>query len=47
MRLAHAYDRAGRGADAQATLQRVMDEFPTSLYFDNAERDLEALQTES
>jgi tetratricopeptide (TPR) repeat protein len=47
MLLAHAYDRAGRSEEARATLQRVIEEFPTSLYFTNAERDLEALQTES
>ncbi len=45
MRLGHAYDLAGRSGDAQATFQRVMDEFPTSFYFANAERELQALQT--
>jgi len=45
MRLGYAYDLAGRSADAQATFQRVMDEFPTSFYFANAERELLALQT--
>ncbi len=46
MRLGHAYDLAGRSGDARATFQRVMDEFPVSVYFDNAERELQALQTE-
>ena len=45
MRLGHAYDLAGRSGDARATFQRVMDEFPTSFYFANAERELQALQT--
>ena len=46
MRLGHAYGLADRSADARATFQRVMDEFPASLYFANAERELQALQTE-
>ncbi len=46
MRLGHAYDLAGRVDDARATYQRVMNEFPFSVYGDNAERKLEALQTE-
>lgn len=46
MRLGHAYDLAGRSGEAQATFQRVMDEFGrTSFYFANAERELQALQT--
>ena len=45
MRLGHAYDLAGRLEDARATFQRVMDEFPASFYFANAERELQALQT--
>ena len=47
MRLGHAYDLAGRPGDARATFQRVMDEFPTSFYFANAEREFQALQTAS
>ena len=46
MRLGHAYGLAGRSSDAQATFQRVMDEFPASFYFADAERELGALQTE-
>ncbi len=47
MRLGHAYDLAGRAEDARTTYQRVMDEYPFSIYGDNAERKLEALQTEA
>ena len=46
MRLGHAYGLADRSGDARATFQRVMDEFPASLYFVNAEREFQALQTE-
>ena len=46
MRLGHAYGLADRSEDAQATFQRVMDEFPASLYYGNAERELQALLTE-
>ena len=45
MRLGQAYGLAGRSGDARATFQRVMDEFPTSFYFANVERELQALQT--
>ena len=45
IRLGHAYDLAGRSEDARTTFQRVMDEFPTSFYFANAERELQALQS--
>ena len=47
MRLGHAYGLTGRSEDARTTFQRVMDEFPTSFYFDNAERELQALQSAS
>ena len=46
MRLGQAYGLAGRSGDARATFQRVMDEFPVSVYFANAEREFQALQTE-
>ena len=46
MRLATAYDRAGRTGDARATYQRVLDEFPTSPYLGSAERELEALSND-
>lgn len=46
MRLGHAYGLAGRSSEAQATFQRVMDEFPASLYVADAERELQALHTE-
>ena len=46
MRLGHAYDLADRSGDARAAFQRVMDEFPASLYIATAERELQALQTE-
>jgi outer membrane protein assembly factor BamD (BamD/ComL family) len=46
MRLGHAYDLAGRADEARATFQRVLEEFPFSLYSANAERELEALQAQ-
>ena len=46
MQLGHAYRLAGRSDDARAAFQRIMDEFPTSLYFTNAERELQVLQVE-
>ena len=46
MQLGHAYRLAGRADDARAAFQRIMDEFPTSLYFPNAERELQVLQIE-
>lgn len=46
MRLARAYEEAGRAGDARATYERVLNEFPTSLYLTNAERQLEALATD-
>ena len=46
MQLGHAYRLAGRTDDARAAFQRIMDEFPTSLYFPNAERELQVLQIE-
>ena len=46
MQLGQAYRLAGRADDARAAFQRIMDEFPTSLYFPNAERELQVLQIE-
>ena len=46
MRLGHAYGLAGRSGDAQATFQRVIDEFPGSFYRANAEREFQALEIE-
>lgn len=46
MQLGHAYRLAGRTDDARAAFQRIMDEFPTSLYFPDAERELQVLQIE-
>ena len=46
MQLGRAYQLAGRSDEARATFQRVMDEFPTSLYFTNAQRELQVLQIE-
>ncbi len=46
MQLGNAYRLAGRSDDARAAFQRIMDEFPTSLYFTNAERELQVLQIE-
>ncbi len=46
MRLGQAYGLAGRLAEAQAVFQRVMDEFPASLYFADADRELQALRTD-
>jgi predicted negative regulator of RcsB-dependent stress response len=45
MRLGQAYLLAGRSSDAQATFQRVINEFPASYYFADAEREFQALQT--
>ena len=46
MQLGQAYRLAGRTDDARAAFQRIVDEFPTSLYFPNAERELHVLQIE-
>ena len=46
MQLGRAYTLAGRADDARAAFQRIMDEFPTSLYFPDAERELQVLQIE-
>ena len=46
MELGRAYQLAGRSDEARAAFQRIMDEFPTSLYFTNAERELQVLQIE-
>ena len=46
MQLGHAYRLAGRSDDARAAFQRIMDEYPTSLYFTNAERELQVLQVQ-
>jgi predicted negative regulator of RcsB-dependent stress response len=46
MRLGHAYDLAGRSDEARATFQRVLEEFPQSIYSANAERELESMQAQ-
>lgn len=46
MELGRVYRLAGRSADARAVFQRIVDEFPTSLYFTDAERDLQVLELE-
>lgn len=46
MELGRVYRLAGRPADARAVFQRIVDEFPTSLYFADAERDLQVLELE-
>ena len=46
MRLGQAYGLAGRSGEAQAIFQRVVDEFPASLYFADADRELQALRTD-
>ena len=46
MRLGHAYTVAGRTDEARATFQRILDDFPQSLYSANAERELETLQAQ-
>jgi len=43
MRLGRAYEAAGRTPEARASYQRILDEFPLSLYAASAETDLEAL----
>lgn len=40
MQLAHAYDKAGRTADAKTAFKRVVDEFPESLYVAEARQEL-------
>ncbi len=46
IRLGHAYALAGRSGDARATFRRVIVEFAGSFYRANAERELQALDTE-
>ena len=46
MQLGRAYRSAGRTGDARTTYQRVVEEFPSSLYSPNAERELQALGIE-
>ena len=46
MRLGQAYTLAGRSAEAEAIFQRVVDEFPASLYYTEADRELQALRTD-
>ncbi|MDA1092686.1 MAG: tetratricopeptide repeat protein [Acidobacteria bacterium] len=46
MRLGQAYELAGRTDEARATFQRVLEEFPQSVYAANAERELESLQAQ-
>ena len=46
MQLGRAYRSAGRAGDARTTYLRVLEEFPTSLYSPNAERELQALDIE-
>ena len=47
MRLAHAYGAAGLAPEARASYQRILDEFPLSLYAAAAETEIEALLTEN
>ncbi|MDO8834944.1 MAG: tetratricopeptide repeat protein [Vicinamibacterales bacterium] len=43
MQLGRAYRMAGKAADAKKLFQRVVDEFPTSVYATDAKRELETL----
>jgi len=43
MQLGRAYRLAGKKSDAKAALQRLVDEFPQSVYAAEAKRELEAL----
>ncbi len=47
MRLGRAYRLAGRLTDALATFTRIVEEFPASFYFQEAEREVEALRINS
>ncbi len=44
IQLARAYAKAGRRADAQQTYNRIVQEFPDSLYVPDAKREMEALK---
>ena len=44
MRLGHAYQLAGQPDDALAAFNRVVEEFPISMYFTDAQREVEILQ---
>lgn len=44
IQLARAYAKAGRHADAQQTYNRIVQEFPDSLYVAEAKREMEALK---
>ena len=44
MRLGHAYQAAGQPADALAAFTRVTEEFPTSVYFPDAQVRADALR---
>ena len=43
MQLGRAYRMAGKGPDARKSFQRIIDEFPTSVYANDARRELESL----
>jgi TolA-binding protein len=43
MQLARAYRLAGKGADAKKSFQRIVDEFPTSVYATEARREIDTL----
>ena len=45
MRLGHAYVLAGQTGDALAAYTRVLEEFPGSLYYPDAEREAESLRS--
>jgi hypothetical protein len=44
MRLGHVYALAGQSGDALAAYTRVLEEFPGSLYFPDAQREAESLR---
>ena len=44
MRLGHAYQLAGQQDDALATFNRVVEEFPISIYFTDAQQEVETLR---
>ena len=43
MQLAETYVKAGKRSDARAAYRRVVDEFPESVYIEEARRQVAAL----
>lgn len=47
MRLGHAYQLAGQPDDALAAFNRIVEEFPISLYYTEAQQEVDTLRQES